>query len=253
MIRHITGLLLVITGSFTVVSAQNHVLFLGITEQGAPAYSRSFEQQLRAILDTMDAVKLMNHIETQRYREMTGFDRYTDVSQSMNGRPLKLLPDSVLIIWGTINSLEFRPIRKHLFGAAVSGELRAGISAYSPKKRSFLYNGTVASTVSVKKSPVFFSPVDKVTQLSAAERVTLTDSLIHLAVLSCSDVIRSVLENGGKISAETAAETDTQRNAPSISDVFTVPSVEAPRIERGGKTPEKNSLKPDSGNSPPSK
>ena len=252
MNRYLSVMLLTIASSVAAVSAPDHVLFLGITEKGAPASSHSFERQLRAVLDTMNAVQLMNPVETQRYREMTGFDRYTDVSQSMNGRPLKLLPDSVLIIWGSVNSLEFHPVRKHLFGAAIRGELRAEISVYSIRQRSFLYNGSVVNTVTLGKSPVFFSSVEKSTRLSAAERVALTDSLIHLAVFSCTEVISSLLK-AGKTPAEMASEADKHRNAPSISDVFTVPSVEAPRIERGGTGPEKKSTKPDSGKSAPPK
>ncbi len=233
--------LLVITVVAAGLTARNRVLFMGITGDGAPGYSRTFEQQLRAALDTIDEVSLMSTVESHRFRELTGLDRYDDVSQGMTGRVMKLLPDTVIILWGTLENIQFTPVRRHIFGAAINGELNAGLIAYNVKYRRYLFNSSIVSTITAKENPVYFSPVEKVTHLSAGERAALTDSLIRLAVISSAERIQAVLKENDKINSEIAVENNAQKNVPSISDVFTVPSVEAPVIERN--TPPDNGKK----------
>jgi hypothetical protein len=234
--------MLVITVIATGLSARNRVLFMGITGDGAPGYSRTFEQQLRAVLDTIDEINLMSTVESNRFREMTGLDRYDEVSQGMTGRVMKLLPDTVIILWGTLENIQFTPVRKHIFGAAINGELNAELSAYSVKYRRYLFNSAVVSSITAKESPVYFSPVEKVTHLSAGERVVLTDSLIRMAVISSVNRIQSALKESDKINTEIAVENRDQKSVPSISDVFTVPSVAAPIIDRNS-SPSTNSGK----------
>ena len=243
-------ILLILIFTSARLPAQNHVCFLGITGDGAPGSRQSFEQQLRNVMDTMDGVHLVDFVSSMRYREITELDRYSRSSRNLLGNLVYHIPDTVLVIWGTIESVDFQPVRKHVLGAAVNGSLIAGLSAFSLKQKKFAFNGTVTSSVTVKEQPVYLSPVEKVTHLSASKRSVLTDSLIHLAVVNCHDVLRSILKESGKLSADLAGEDQSQQKAPSISDVFTVPSLEARQIERGSSEKAKNGATTETENSP---
>ena len=233
MKRRLFRLLPLVILSVSAVQAQYQILFMGMKGGGAPACEESFEHLLRHELTTIEALKTIDYVETQRYREMTDFLRYATVSQKSLNSLQKFISDSVLIIWGSVNSLELKPVRKNVFGAAIKGELTARILVYDLLLRGYAYNGNITGTVSARGSPVFLSPVGKVTHITAAQRASLTDSLIRSTVLSSVDVIKSILETARKPDSRKETETNQQNAAPSISDVFTVPSVEAARIERG--------------------
>jgi hypothetical protein len=228
MVIFLNGLL-----SGPVIAAQNQLLFMGLTGQGAPASSRSFEQRLRNELSMLDRVTVVDYVETQRYREMADFNRYPATSEKMLQSLLKFIPDSMLIVWGSINNIELNPIRKNIFGAAIEGKLSVGIAIYNLQQRGYSYNGNVQSTITAKEHPIYFSPVKKVIHISASRRAALTDSLISLAVFNSIAVIESVLKNRIRVDTNKDSINNVRSNAPSISDIFTVPSIEAAQIERG--------------------
>ena len=232
-------LLLLIFCTTAPVPAQNHVCFLGITGNGAPGSRQSFEQQLRNVLDTMNGVRLVDYVSSIRYRELTELDRYSRSSRDLLANLVHYIPDTVLVIWGTVEHVAFQPVRKHFIGAAVNGSLTAGISVFSLKQRKFAFNGNVTSSISSKEPSAGLSSVEKVTHLSASKRVLLTDSLIRLAVANTRDILFSLLEEQGKLTAGFTDDDQSRQKAPSISDVFTVPSVEAPQIERSGSKKKK--------------
>lgn len=213
------------------VSAELSILFLGLFDQSHPAISADFENKLRERLAVSENIKLIDYVETQRYRNMVEFERYPSLSQKRFANLDRYITDSSLILSGKIDKLSLEPVRKGLFRSAVDGELRISFLIFNLHKRTFAYSLTIYGRSSLRKGRVFFGDVSKVTTISAAERHQMIDEMIDDGIRKSASTLNSLVRSL-QLNAPAPQGTEDAKvnNLPSISDVFTVPSVEAGKI-----------------------
>ncbi|MBN1577942.1 MAG: hypothetical protein JW913_15385 [Chitinispirillaceae bacterium] len=238
--------------------AIDKVLFIGLSGEGAPAIVQTFDRLLRERLSAIPDLAVIDYTETLRYRKLIDFSRYPSVSEQQLTDLQALLPDSVLILWGSIIKIHFVPVRRKFVTAVIEGKLVVGLTVYSLLEGTFAYNGNIETSLHKQKGLVFFTPVDKVTHLSASERTTLTDQLIDDAVSSSADIVNALIHSERLRSAARNLKNDSGGGrSPSISDVFAVPSVEPPAINNNttlempdSAPPEKREMAPAEKNKP---
>jgi hypothetical protein len=213
-------------------SAANTVLFLGFFESNSPALSKNFEKKLRQRLAVSPDFELIDYIETQRYRKMVKFDRYPSLSSALLRNLDRYITDSTLILSGEIQKINFIPVRKRLFRSVVEGELLVNFSIFDLHQKTFAFSITIHGRATREKGRILFGNVEKITTLSAAERLGMTDDMTADALTKSSSTIRSVVRSMQMQSPPPQNTIDAEvNNQPSISDVFTVPSVEATKID----------------------
>ena len=210
--------------------AVEKILFLGLSGEGAPAIEQTFDRVLRERLSVVPDFVVIDYIETLRCRKHTEFNDHPTVSEKMLNDLLPLLPDSVTIVWGSIKKLTLEPVRRKLITAAINAELTVGLSVYHLAERHFAYNGNVESFFKKQKGFVFFTPINETPPLGAAERTAIIDHLINDGATKSAGIISSLVRSEQLRAASLPKQDSADGHAPSISDVFTVPSVEPPAI-----------------------
>jgi hypothetical protein len=227
---YLTAAVLLFSVGKTTIAA-NRILFLGMSAGGAPAIESTFEKLLRERLSMVPELNLIDYVETLRYQHIIDFKRYPTVSEKMVKNLQKIVPDSFIVIWGGIKHLGIKPIRQNIIGSAAEGELTVGLTVYHISRGAFLHSGDIKSSFRKNKGFVFFSPAEKVVSVTAADRVEITNKLIDDALSTATSIIVSILKSADMLQPIVQSGGDNDVNkTPSISDVFSVPSVDAPKI-----------------------
>jgi hypothetical protein len=211
-------------------NATSKILFLGLSGEGAPSIEKTFDASLRERLSVVSDLKLIDYIETCRFQRLIDFTRYSTVSENLVKNLQKHLPDSLIVIWGAIKHLGIKPVRRKLLNASLHGTLTVGIHIYLLNQSTFLHSGTIESSFDKSKGTVFFSSVEKVTTVSASDREEIIRGLLDNALNKTTSIIVSVLKSTRLLQPGYISATEETYRPPSISDVFTVPSVEAPEV-----------------------
>lgn len=204
--------------------AAYHILFIGLTGQGAPAIERKFDTDLRQRLVSVPDCKMVDYDVAMRCRHLCDADRFPTVSRQHLMEMQPALPDPIIVVWGSINTLTIMPVREKLIKTVLRGELNMHLTLFSPDRDEYIYSGEVIATTARQKGFAGFAPVDKVTHITAKDRALLSDTLITNTALQTYGIITNALKEEHN-TAGTAPPDTMKRNAPSISDVFTVPSV----------------------------
>jgi hypothetical protein len=98
------------------------------------------------------------------------------------------------------------------------------LTLFSPDNNEYIYSGEVISLTSEPKGFAGFAPVEKVTHITTNDRALLSDRLVKDAALRAYGIITTAI-NGENNTLKSAPADTPKLNAPSISDVFTIPSV----------------------------
>lgn len=226
-------LLAVVFISFTLpLTASENVLFIGLSGDNSPAISTTLEKHFRGQMSVAPEIELFDYVETRRYRERIEFNRYPSVSAKMIADLEKFVPDSILIMWGSIKNLRIEPSRTKLIMAMVRGELTVTVMVYNLIRKSFSYRINVTGSAQMAKGWIFFSDPGKTVAVSASERTKLIEQCIDNAAEKLTSIIASIVRNE-KLRGPTApaSEEGEINKLPSISDVFTLPSVQAAEIQ----------------------
>lgn len=220
------GILTVGIGTFA-----REIVFVGLFGDAAPAIERTFEYKLRNELSVIQEATLSDYQQSQLYRHRINFLNYPTVSKQLVDELSLITSDSNLIIWGTVTTCQMKPQRTNLLFSEIKGELAITLSIYNLNRKAYAYTGTIRTTATLPKGPIFFADVAKNTTLSSVERTNLLEELMTEASQTSSEMIKAVLRNENLKAPVVSSkqEVDTYR-VPSISDVFSVPSLKAQEI-----------------------
>jgi hypothetical protein len=207
------------------------LLFIGLQEDGSPSLSGTFNKLMLDKLETIAGLVLTDHEKTLQYRHQMHFSRYTKISEELISELETIVSDSLLIMWGSIVTSEIRPARKHVIGCVLKGKLIVNLIIYDLPSKRFLYNGNIASDLERPTSAIFFSSPEKVIHISSTERVTINELLLNKVILASIGLIDSLFRNNQLHQVPEQVVEQKHVNEPSISDVFSVPSVEPPQID----------------------
>lgn len=211
--------------------AVDKILFLGLSADGAPAIEQTFDRLLRDRLSVDPGFAVIDYIETLRCRKHIGFNNHTTVSVNMLTGLNTMLPDSVLIVWGSIKRVALEQRRRKLIKAVINAELTVHLSVYNLVEGLFAYSGDIQCFLQKPKGFIFFTPVKETPPIGASQRAAIIDELIEDAAAKSAGIISSLVRSVQLRTAPLQARTDSANGrSPSISDVFTVPSVEPPVI-----------------------
>jgi len=225
-------LLLLMSGAaFSQQSGFKEILFLGMAEEGAPAVSQSFDQLLRTRLSAEAGIRISDYENSLRYRERLSFSRYPTISSGQLVKLQQILPDSLLLLWGRVVSTEIKPERSKLIGSHYDAELKINLSIFNPEQKAFIFNGIITSQKTFPGPTILFSSVEKTATLNAVERSAIIGELLENASSKSASMITSIVQNNRKIKAQETTPDKEPENSPSISDVFSVPSVEPQKID----------------------
>lgn len=230
--------LLLITAS---ISARD-IIFLGISAHNAPAIGQSLEKQLRDQLNVSPGIRLIEDSQTQRFLYQLNFDINPVLSKEQFQPLLMYHYDSTMIIWGTIKECTIKAYRRNLIKSALRGKLVLGLNVYSLDNQKYVYIGFIESEVNEPKGWILFESIENGVHISSEDRLRILSRLQGDAVQSSFRILKALLYE--KTSKELEIEIEPQiaplekSVEPSISDVFSIPSIEAAPLDsnlEGGK------------------
>ena len=207
------------------------VVFIGITGNGAPSMEQSFDHQLREQLSVEPTIYIADYVLTQHFGRLIRFDDYPVVSRKFVESIERLASDTTLFIWGQVYKNSVTPMRKNLVQAAIKGELEIGLTIYSLDRKEYAYAGKIHSEFWKSKGTILFGSPQTQIHTNALDKTELMDLCIADAVKKTVDIITAVIRNQtiNDLSVHTA--TIETYKVPSISDVFSVHSIEARGVD----------------------
>jgi hypothetical protein len=220
-------------GFVVMCHASVDLLFVGVTEGGAPSFEKSFEVLLRDYFAVAPNIMLVDLNSIDRFRSKLGhgsiipLDRANIEYMSRHGM------DSTLIVWCTIRKYDLTVCRKRIFGSDLVGTAEIKVSMYFLRDKNYLYAGDVIANVHSRGPFLFFDNV-KETRPSASDVVSMTESLIKDATTKTMHMISAVISArlSGEVKTAAISEAGVDRyKEPSLSDVFNVPSIEGDMLE----------------------
>jgi hypothetical protein len=211
-------------------STIQELVFIGLHETGSPALCRTFDKQLRYQLESVSGISLTASERTRYYSDLIRFSRNSTVDKERVALLEKSVTDSLLLLWMHDITTEIQPVRKHFWGCVLNGKCTVRLTLYDIASKVYLFNGVITTEVQLPTSPIFFSSPEKVVHISSSERTIINESLINKAVDKSVSIIKSLIRNN--TSHKTLVRIPEQKvdNTPSISDVFSIPSVEPLKI-----------------------
>ena len=234
---------------FVVSAAPFQVVYMGCFQGGAPAFERTFDALLREKISAEKEIVALDQAVAQRYAERINFGGYTTVSQSLIEKLRSMCTDSTVFIWGRIHKYSIQKESSGWFNAQLTGNMAITYNFYSLNDPLSAYTTALACSVSVQKGSIFTYPVDRFSPVSIHDRQSVVATLQEEAVLRSAELILKVVKREYMHSKSRLDTSIAQYKAPSFSDVFDVPSVEARTNDQApvdyNQIPEVNATKTD--------
>lgn len=212
------------------------IIIMGVVPGKAPEFEKEFEKLLRQEIVVIPKVSVADYNDTEYLKRKSDFFDAPVVSRRLVNTLRSISHDRLLVVWGEIEDFTIKPVRHLLLGAKAVGSLRFTLTMYSLSLKEYSYLGEFESKTNIPKPPVFFRNVEKVTHISASDRTTLINELSRIAVAKSVDIMTGVVQNllvSEGISESSSPEGVKLKKAPSVSDLFDIPSVEAPDVTKG--------------------
>jgi hypothetical protein len=216
---------------FAFVCSAKDIAFIGLNGEKAPAVEKTFDRLIREHLSVIPDVKSVDYLQIQKYQQIIFFSDNSTVSESLVELLEKYAPESTLFVWGWVKDYRITAVRRKLFNAALKGELTIGLTMYSLSEKKFAYSGNVKAEDYKSKGLIFFGSVDQSVHATALDRAEILEKLVNQAVENSGRIISAVAKSQTFTNNK---DSDVQQyKVPSISDVFSVPSLEAPNLDQG--------------------
>ena len=212
---------------------QIHILFAGLPQKAKPTFTKRYDTYVREGLTTAEDASLVDYAETVRLADKIGLWNYPTVSQSLIESLESFSADSTLIVWARVEKYSVVPKRCCFFGARAVGNVSVIITMYSLNKARYMFTGVGTGNARVRLRPVWFRRVEEVSHIGADDLDKIAGEMSRQVADKTISIIkavaRSILAEGGEI--YTATPEAQEEEAPSLYDVFEIPSAEAPEIE----------------------
>jgi hypothetical protein len=141
-----------------------------------------------------------------------------------------------MVVWGSVKKCAFTGFRTKLIRGHIRGEMVLALTAYSQRYKNYAFSGDIRESCDMSVGFFFFGDPEKEIIVSTPERTELTDRLLNQVALKASETIATaVSEERSRVARESPTEDPRSSQAPSLSDMFNVPSVEAASVQRNRK------------------
>lgn len=208
-------------------NAKVNIVFLGLSGDNAPSLETGLETLLREKITTNDNFSISDYLESQRFRKYIKFDDSPTVSTNNLNSLHQITGDSSLIIWGSIKNFQISNNRKTLIFSRIKGELTVGLHIYCQWLKKVLFVGNV-DAVQYKGKKLSLKKV--IEPVSVIDRSDLISLLQNEAANEFCRITEAVIRTTSTNDDYSVTNTDTQNREPSISDVFSIPSIEPAQI-----------------------
>jgi len=222
------GIVILVT---TCVACAADVFFLGLEPGGAPALEETCERLIRENMATAHGVNLFSTIDTRQFMYQNGLERDVVLSSSLVRRLSENFPDSTYLVWGTFQNVTIEKKRRFLFSTVISGSARLTLHIYSIIFRDFAFAGDIDASAQINDRLFWLYPLEH-DPVSATKQATISNTLARVCARHTADLIVSLVKTSRREEEGTGEFIGAEQyKVPSISDVFTIPSVEAATIE----------------------
>lgn len=220
----------------SVVFAQNiTIVYMGIVPGGAPEFEERFGDRFREQIAVIPGIDLADYHDTEYLKKKTDFYDSPVLSRSFIESLMQISNDKTIVVWGMVSDFSIKPVRRWLLGAEALGSLTLVLTMYSLGFHEYAFLGDVKCEASVPKPPPFFRSVDKVTHITASDRTDIITELQKQAADKSSDIISDMVRSQLMKSGVLPGGDVEKKKVPSVSDLFDIPTVEAPDIEKTGE------------------
>lgn len=215
----------------TAISEEIQLINFGNLEGRQPAVEKAFNYEMSIRLSTVEGMYLMDRDKTDMIKKRSDFVNEPTLSAKLINSLKESADEKALLVWCEIEDLSIKPKRKWGLGAEAYGEMKVKLYMYSLYFGAYIFTGTIESQASKAKPPVFLRSVEKITHITSEERKMLSDKMISDILSKIEDIVISVnrselIKTGIMLPKEVKKE-----KAPSVSDMFNIPSVEAPEVD----------------------
>lgn len=196
-----------------------------------PSIEKKFNHEMNLRLATVQGMDLMDRDKTDYLKKKSDFENMPSLSRKLVNSLRESAEEKALLIWSDIEELSVVPKRKWLIGAEAAGTMKVRLCLYSLYFGEYIYTGELYASVSKAMAPVFFRSAEKVTHITPQIRSELIDILSSNILSQIEDLAISVARSELIKSGVLLPEEIKREKAPSVSDMFNIPSIEAPEIE----------------------
>ena len=226
-------ILLCLVLSWSIWGRSAEIIYLGLLGSQAPAIEKSFEQELAEQLSAAPRVQLLNHTETQRFKDRIHLDQLPLVPQQIDNALQQYPGDSVVVLWGRVEQLSIKPRREWGIHFRYEGSLSIVVALFNRFEKNNVFVARVKSVVSLPGGWIFFQPL-RTEPASAILKSEMTDSLCHEVVQKTVRVVSEAYQND--YSHAVAVDKANSANDPTMDDIFDVPSVQGTSIGKPGNS-----------------
>jgi hypothetical protein len=223
---------------FSLFAKDIDVVFIGLSEGGAPAFEESLDRRVRENISTLPGLAILDYLQTQSFRRKVHFDDFPTVSRKLIESLRQYTTDSTVFVWGRIKSSTLSGKRKSLIKGFIQGNLALTLNVYSLRYKNFPFCGDVQTSYEKSKGLIFFGDAEKDIIVSTPERSEMTDHLVEQAARKSASLIATIIQSEQLHAAKEADVAGAKAyEVPSVSDMFNMPSVEAATIGKNRKIP----------------
>lgn len=224
-------LIFLIFGVLNVVSEEIQIINFGNLAGRQPAIEKEFNHELEIRLSTVEGMYLMDRDKADLIKKRADFVNSPTLSKKLINSLRESADEKSLIVWCEIMDLSIKPKRKWGLGAEALGKMKVKLYMYSLYFGEYIYTGDIESQASKAKAPVFFRNVNKITHITSEERKELSDKMVVEILSKIENIVLSVSRSELIKTGVLLPEEVKKEKAPSVSDMFNIPSVEAPEID----------------------
>ena len=221
------------------VLAQNiNIVYMGIVPGGAPEFEERFDDRVREQVAVIPGTDLVDYNDTEYLKKKTDFIDSPVLSRSFIESLMLVASDKTVVVWGKVSDFSIKPARCWLLGAEAVGSLTLVLTMYSLGFHEYAFLGDVTCRASVPKPPAFFRSVDKVTHITASDRAEIIKELQKQAAEKSTDILSDVIRSQLMKSGVLLGEDVKSKKVSSVSDLFYIPTIEAPDVDKADKKKE---------------
>jgi hypothetical protein len=207
------------------------MVFLGVLGDNAAAIDKTFDKRIRNALAVFPDAHLADYLVCQEFRRRINFDDFPTVSRRLVESLRQYSSDSTMFIWATLKSSTLKPVRSWIIKSDLVGELTVELNAYSLRFREYAFIGDIHATLRKPYGYIFFYPLEKGVHINAVDRQEVMSALLDDAAFKSAHLVTTLVKSEKTRAVFGTDSTMAQYKAPSISDMFNLPSVEAAKVE----------------------
>ena len=212
---------------FTEIAAEEYALInFGVIFGGAPSIEKTFNREMRIRLSSVEGLMATDYDLSSKIKRDADFENDPVLSPKLINSIRSYSADRSIVAWVKIDVLSIVPKRKAVVTAVAAGKLRVKLFLYSLYFGEYLYSSTIETTAEIKKGALFFRPAEKIIHITAQENRELSKEMVAKSIDEIEELVTAIVRSELLKSGTVMPSTVKKERAPSVSDMFNIPSAE---------------------------